>query len=297
MKENNLHMSTERRRENFDVKWNFERIDARISERRDVLRVRKEIGEDRFREIIEEQKAGPAYRTIAQGVSVSELENTQDGMEQRSTEEPDEREVGITEENRQLQPIRKFSDLEVSNLQNNIHKLYAVIKILENRKDFSMRDVNMLANFGRCYVFDPDNSYDDEDFTLLCNIEDCWIDGDGEAYLKTLSLEKRDMERKRFYEEDKELVLRSIKNISKRYFKLKFLMRLDVEGTVMYGRYLSQKILITRDEEYDIFYNIYLWYEDDSDNREELFAKTIADLRGFFRRNEVVVKWEEEKKE
>jgi hypothetical protein len=279
--------------------WNPERINARISGIFKILEVKKRIGEERFREIVEEQKTGPAYRTIAQGVSREEMNSDSLGeMEPVSPEEADKPLANQIEEGegRRLEPIRKFSDSEILKLQNNIYKLYIAVKSLERIGELSLRDLKMLTDFGHCYIFDPDNSYDDEDFTLICNIEDGWIDGDGEAYLKTLLPERREAERMRFYEEDKKLVLESLRNISGRYFKLKFLLRLDIEGTVMYGRYASQKILITRDKEYDIFYSIYLWYEDNIEDREELFAKTRAEVRDFFRCNEVVVKWEEENK-
>jgi hypothetical protein len=200
-----------------------------------------------------------------------------------------------TPRDRSLEPIREFSDEEILDLQNNIYKLYVILKIIKNTNKFSMRDLKVLSTFGHHYIFSPNCSYDDEDFTRFCNIYDCWVE-DTFRHLRKLPDKERNTEEERFYKEDRRLILESIKNISKRYFKLKFLMRLDVEGTIMYGRYLGQKILITKDEEYDTFYNIYLWYEDEPKDKEELFAKTKTEVQKFFRHNKVVVKWEKEKK-
>jgi hypothetical protein len=197
---------------------------------------------------------------------------------------------------KQLEPVRKFLEHEILELQNNVYKFYIILKTIERTNEFSLRDLKVLSFFGHNYIFDSNNPYDDEDFTLFSNIYDCWVE-DYTGYLRKLPDKEEKEKRKEFYENDRKLILESIKSISRKYFVLKFLVKLNVEGTVMYGKYLGQRILIAKDKEYDIFYNVYLWYEDTSEDKEELFAMTRRELKSLFKQNEVVVKWDEEKKE
>jgi hypothetical protein len=189
--------------------------------------------------------------------------------------------------------IRKFLDHEVLKLQNNIYKLYTTVKIIENREEFSMRDLKMLANFAHRYIFDHDNPYDDEDFTRICNIEALWSDGDNDMYLGSLPRKQSKIERKKIHEEEKEELLELLKNISEKYFRLEFLVRLGIEGMVMYGKYLGQRILITKDEHCDTLYSVKIWYDDNDSEYGEKFIGVDKELMNFLKNHEIVVKWAE----
>lgn len=177
---------------------------------------------------------------------------------------------------------------EILCLQNNLYKLYIRFKKIKKKNDFNLNDIKRVVDFYRRYVMDNDNPYyDDKDFTNFCNMEDLYFDNID--YIFWLPKEKRASEEEKIHEEDRQLVFKSIENISKKYFIFKYLIRLDVNGLVKTGNFKNNDILISnRDNKYIIK----LKDKDNNQEQQQFTFNSEKEVEDFFRENDMIVKWE-----
>lgn len=177
---------------------------------------------------------------------------------------------------------------EILYLQNNLYKLYIRFKKIKKKNDFNLNDIKRVVDFYRRYVMDNDNPYyDDKDFTNFCNIEDDqfepWV---AIKYFTKEEVEKMD---KKYHELDKQLVFKSMENISKKYFIFKYLIRLDVNGLVKTGNFKNNDILISnRDNKYIIK----LKDKDNNQEQQQFTFNSEKEVEDFFRENDMIIKWE-----
>ncbi|MDR1426017.1 MAG: hypothetical protein LBI70_03440 [Rickettsiales bacterium] len=70
---------------------------------------------------------------------------------------------------------------------------------------------------------------------------------------------------------------------------------LGVSGYIIYGKYVNYGIYVEKSE-FDGGYEMTLWDRDDSSKQFTFNFKTENEIKSFFENNEMLVKWEEEKK-
>jgi hypothetical protein len=182
--------------------------------------------------------------------------------------------------------------------KDNVYSIYICLRTIENRNDYSIRELKMIRDFYYKYIWEAnfDNQRHDEDFIEIVNEFNCRIyDITTGVQMESLSPEIREglkEEIRKIDEINKELLMKNIENIRKKYFIPKFLVRLNAEGTVMYGRYLAQRILITEEEKHGELYNVKLWYEENPEILETFCGMTKEILEDFFGKNDMAVKWD-----